>query len=122
MKIRLYRGPFNGKVMEHRDAGNNEIIVSGPKPMTRKQRYEWWQAEQYRNPRSPINYTLSNNGKMKVEFPNFPTITARYRLVQTTRPFSGPITSGSFKMMRGVCMHPDGSLFYEWINPNESMG
>jgi hypothetical protein len=38
MRARLYRGPFNGKVMEW--DGRRELYVSGSKRMSRKQRYE----------------------------------------------------------------------------------
>lgn len=37
MKIRLYRGPFDGKVMEW--DGGRDVMLAGPKKMTRKQRY-----------------------------------------------------------------------------------
>lgn len=88
MKIRLYRGPFNGKVMEHPLAGRNEIGITGPKPMSRKQRHEW-QWNQMRN----HPYMVAA----------FPTIKAYYKIC---------IGTGGFPLR-----HPDGSIFYEWDNP-----
>lgn len=38
MKVRLYRGPFDGKVVEHR---GGPLIMQGTKKMTRKQQHEW---------------------------------------------------------------------------------
>lgn len=111
MKIRLYRGPFNGKVFEHRDAGRNEILIRGPKPMSRK-----------------AQYLAQKNHFEKESFPprpwEHPVIEATYRIVNLPRPIiTGPISvrgiNTNFAVHQGYCMHPDGSIFYEWVNPNQ---
>ena len=97
-KIRLYRGPFNGKVMEHPSAGANEITIRGPKPMTRKQRYEW-EREWYMN--GPFDYIMNAQGQFKSNsLRAFPQVTANYKIC---------IGPGHFPLR-----HPDGSIFYEW--------
>jgi len=95
-KIRLYRGPFDGKVLDHRDAGRNEIVLRGTKPMTRKQKYEFQRdlyASTAYNPYQPLDHQL-------------PIVTARYRIVMM---FANGVSV--------PCQHPDGSLFYEWDQP-----
>ena len=103
-KIRLYRGPFDGKVMDLPEAGRNTIVIAGPKPMSRKQRYEW-EREQYMN--FPYDFVMSKSGKIQKQLnPRFPQVTANYRLcMDFVRGISIPLR------------HPDGSLFYEWDQP-----
>lgn len=105
MKVRLYRGPFDGKVMEHTAAGANEIRIVGPKRMSRKQRYEW-EREQYMN--RPYDYfVLDKSGRVTPSQRNgFPHVVVNYKIC---------IGPGHVPMR-----HPDGSIFYEWDQPRGS--
>ena len=93
-KIRLYKGPLSGKVMEHPRAGANELVVLGGKKMSRKEKYEFDLAH-YRNNfyGQPIRY---------------PMVEARYKLVVRAVQVGGGFANA-------VCTHPDGSLFYEYV-------
>lgn len=94
-KIRLYKGPLSGKVMEHPNAGANELIVRGGKKLSRREKYEF-EVAHYQNHfvyGQPVRY---------------PMIEARYRLVMRAVPAGGGFANV-------VCTHPDGSLFYEYV-------
>lgn len=45
MKVRLYRGPFDGKVIKDWD-GRRELYVAGPKRMSKRERMKQWQNQQ----------------------------------------------------------------------------
>lgn len=79
---------------DHSLYGQNEVIITGPKKMNRRQQWEWMrdnpQAISY-NPNSPTY------GKP------FPRVEARYRI---SRHPQDP---------RLLAMHPDGSIFYEYV-------
>lgn len=89
--VRLVGGPFGGKRMDVSDAGANEIIIRGQKRLTRKQRYEMMRND-------PFFY--NNYGRV-------PIVMARYQL--SIRPHVN-----QDYMANLPCMHPDGSLFYEF--------
>lgn len=94
-KIRLYKGPLSGKVMDHPNAGANELVVRGDKRMSRREKYEFG-IEHYKNTSyygQPVRY---------------PMVEARYRLV-----LRAVQQGGGF--INAVCTHPDGSLFYEYV-------
>jgi hypothetical protein len=69
MKVRLYRGPFDGKVM-NQPAGTS-LYIAGPKKMSRKQKYEWMRDQQ--------NYSYL--GQIRP----YPMVEAEYRLVHGCR-------------------------------------
>lgn len=99
MKARMWKGPFSGKIIE----ANGQpltLVVTGPKRMSRKARYEWIQ-EQYRDPQS--RYAMMGLSGM-----TGPRVDATYRMV-IKRGYSGnePWT------------HPDGSIFYEFVSKRE---
>lgn len=94
MKIRLYRGPFNGKVFDSPDAGKKEILISGIKPMTRRQRYDW--DREY----------MKNIATFPATVPRYPRVTAAYAIC----------LDSAMEPLR----HPDGSIFYEWTYPRKS--
>lgn len=96
MKIRLWRGPLDGKILE----GNyGEIaIVSGPKKMSRKQMYEW---------RAKNNWSqVTPDAYMR---PFRPMVRCEYRRVRVT---TTDMKNGSVVFHDIPCIHPDGSLFY----------
>ncbi len=94
MKIRLYRGPADGKVME----GNfgYHILVDGPKKMTREQQYQY--RERMMN---SAGFNTTNGGLLRM-WPDRPLIRAEYQRTQ-------------FR-------HPDGSIFYEWTGYSKPYG
>lgn len=67
MKIRLYRGPHDGKVIE--GYFGNSTIIDGPKKMTRKQRYEF--------ERDAINSHYWRDNTMTMA-PQYPQVRAEY--------------------------------------------
>jgi hypothetical protein len=78
--------------MDHPGYGRNEVTVRGPKKMTRKQRYEF-ETKLYDNPQwlyAPVEY-------------KYPQVEARYRISMHPHMSSLP------------AMHPDGSVFYEYV-------
>ena len=101
MKVRLVGGPFGGQVKEvpygSQVYGSNEIVMRGSKRMTRKQRYELFAKQ---------NEVMPWHSRV-------PTVTARYKVAM--RPHrNGEIVSYM------PCMHPDGSLFYEFIEGSKT--
>ena len=107
MKVRLYKGPFSGKVYELSEAGRTEILVRDFKKMSRKAQYE---------ARADF-YTSGKYGRFGHEW-RPPLIEARYRLC-TRMPASRPVdirtySNPSMHVSDVILMHPDGSLFYEW--------
>jgi hypothetical protein len=111
MKARLYKGPFSGKVVDC--DGHNEIIITGPKRMTRKQRYD-------------AEIEFYHSGKHGFVAYRPPLVKARYRVcaINTpTNPMLMPNTSNSpvtsLQVVPTVLMHPDGSIFYEFVDKKE---
>ena len=86
-KVRLVKGPFAGKVDDSPySAGVSSLHYRGPKPMTRKQRYEF-NMKAYQNPYHSV--------------PRIPMVSAEYEIAMTI-----------FEGRRIPCQHPDGSYFY----------
>lgn len=96
MKIKLYKGPFSGK--SYTTDGREELVVSGPKPMTRKQKYE-----------HQVNAAggFNNFGSWTPRI--FPRVEARYRMVYRVHE------TGNGMLCNVPCMHPDGSVFFEYV-------
>lgn len=89
-KVRLVRGPFAGKVDDTQmHAGVSSLRYRGPKPMTRKQRYEH-------------HFKASQNPYHSV--PRIPMVSAEYEIAMTF-----------FEGHRIPCQHPDGSYFYTYV-------
>lgn len=93
-KIRLVGGPFGGKVMDSSNFGRNVIIITGPKRMTRKQQYDWF-----------VN-NVANHASSPIRPP--PRVQAKYELC------IGPFADSS-SMVMAPLRHPDGSLFYKYL-------
>lgn len=96
MKVRLYKGPMGGKVIEHPDFGANEIIVAGPKRMSRKRKYDMMR-DRYAN--ASVYYP----GR-----PIEPMVQARYRICMG-------LFGNDKSLVHAPIRHPDGSIFYEFV-------
>jgi hypothetical protein len=92
-KIRLVGGPFGGTTKNVNVAGKDEIIFSGPRKMTRRKRYE---------------HAMANYNANAAAFNHVPMTEARYRLAM--RPHHN-----GHNVIMAPCQHPDGSLFYEYV-------
>jgi hypothetical protein len=88
VRARLYRGPFNGKVLDATSHGG-VIIITGPKKMTRKEKYEW----DYQR--------IGMFGAIYAQ--PYPMIEARY--TECKNPYAPHMP----------LWHPDGSVFYEYV-------
>lgn len=99
MKVRLIKGPFAGKVINHPEAGTEVIRIKGDKPMTREQRYE----HAYQQYKSLDYYAGSLTPR--------PVTTADYKICYRVHSTGGP--DGQFFNL--PCQHPDGSIFYEYV-------
>lgn len=93
MKVRLWRGPFNGKVIEHRP--DPVIQMTGPKKLTREQKYKLFRESQ--------TYPYHNLT---------PRIVADYQMVMRPVTFEH---RGEIIYQPMPVVHPDGSYFYEHI-------
>lgn len=93
MKIRLYRGPLNGKVME--GSFNSEAIILGPKKMSREALWKYQSNMQPSDPRHPMVRCL-------------------YRKVVVSGITHSAVGDGMV-FSDIACMHPDGSYFYEYV-------
>lgn len=92
MKIRLVGGPFGGQIKEVGSlSGLDTVRLVGPKKMTRKQKHE---------------FRINNlpYGPLQPE----PMVAAAYRIAMR-------VHSNGNEMVQMPCMHPDGSLFYEYV-------
>lgn len=94
MKVKLYKGPFNGRA--YTTDGRTDIIIRAPRPMSRRQRYEW----DMQNYDSQFRYTGPKP---------LPSVEARYRMAMRT------IQNGPTSFVTAPCTHPDGSVFYEYV-------
>lgn len=105
-KVRLVKGPFAGKVMDVKGpAGQTDIFITAPKPMSRRERYEWQRSVIVNQTYPPFPTLLS---KDMDSHPHFPRVRAEYRIVM--RPHYG---QGGMHVV--ACQHPDGSFFYEYV-------
>lgn len=96
MKIRLYRGPLDGKIFEGRYG--DVAIITGPKKMSRKQLDEWRRSDSW-------TY-LTPDAFMR---PHRPVVKCEYRRMRvSTADFNG----GNVIFHDIPCVHPDGSWFY----------
>lgn len=96
IKARLYKGPHNGKIIQC--DGRTEIVVRYPKKLTRKQQYDLYTSA---FPVSPI-------------MPHLPYVEARYRMIVRPHP-----NLGGMSFTNVVCIHPDGSYFYEYVKDSK---
>lgn len=90
MKVRLYKGPANGKVIADWRGGDH-LIWEGPKKMSREELHRWL-SENYNH-----TYDLSMDNAL-------PRVRAIYRIVYWWGP-------GGTKL---PLQHPDGSIWYIW--------
>lgn len=105
-KVRLVKGPFAGKVMDVKcPAGQTDIFITAPKPMSRKAKYQWQRDYLLNHLSAPHPSLLS---KEMEQNPHFPRVRAEYRIVM--RPHYG---QGGMHVV--ACQHPDGSYFYEYV-------
>lgn len=112
MKVRLYKGPFSGRVYDLAEAGRFEITIRDYKRMSKKEQWKaqrkYWQE----------SYGIGTGAVFGAQW-RPPLIEARYRLC-TGRPVilnSAPSAYGqgqSVPINQTIMQHPDGSLFYEW--------
>lgn len=95
MKIRFVGGPFGGRTKEMNvPYGSNDIVMRGPKRMTRKQKYE-----------ATVSFP---NPAWGSDFGRPPVVEARYKIAMRTHTNGQHLTTMP-------CMHPDGSIFYEYV-------
>lgn len=98
MKVRLYRGPFDGKVL-YGQTGGYHILVTDKKKMSRKQLMDY-------RMRVMDNMTYigtdPKNTSAYYMAPAHPMVTAEYARTQF--------------------VHPDGSVFYEWTGYSKPYG
>jgi len=87
MKIRLYRGPFDGKVIHMSGSLDSIVMMYRPKykPGSKQWKKYWSEFGVYSNPTEPINEM------------SMMSQTVRYQRTRHT--------------------HPDGAVFYEWDQP-----
>jgi len=88
MKIRLWRGPLDGRVVVA--SFGNVAIVSGPKKMSRKKLAEWRHNQEWRA--GGMGFYVRGHR---------PMVECEYRRVTLASNFPS--------------MHPDGSVFYEYV-------
>lgn len=98
MKIRLWRGPLSGKVIE--GYFGDIAVVTGPKKMSRKQMDEWRMSNDW-------NF-LTPDAFMR---PFIPMVKCQYRRVRVT---TAETNSGSVVFHDIPAVHPDGSWFYAY--------
>lgn len=108
MKVRFVGGPFGGQVknIDRATYGRDEIVMRGPKKMSRKQKYEHMALT--RTPFQYAGHTPDGSPVSMAHYGAFPIVTARYRLAMRAHS-----TGQGVHLL--ACMHPDGSLFYEFI-------
>lgn len=95
-KIRTVKGPLGNRTFEVTTRGINEIVLTGPKRMSRRQKWEAMRDVAYNSPYGvPVGANAMN-------------ITARYRI-------SMRIVDTGHGTAYVPCMHPDGSIFYEFV-------
>lgn len=91
-KIRTVKGPLGGKTMYVGSlVGQNEIVLTGPKRMTRNQRMGH-------------RFDMMNRGYIGPD----PMVEARYRLAMRYHQVGNNVVNVP-------CQHPDGSYFYEYV-------
>lgn len=116
-RVRLVGGPAGGKVLEEsatRRCGPNEIIVRVPRKMTRKRKIEIMTDPNY----YPTYYASAQGtpGSWRDIRMIDGMVEARYRM--SVHPhfarYQFPPELG-MSVHNIPCMHPDGSVFYEYI-------
>ena len=91
-KVRLVGGPFGGKVFKDcPQYGQNDLIYTGPKKLSRKQQYDF------------LSNQMSNSWSHQL-----PRVEARYTICMD---YFGNGAQIVYAPMR----HPDGSLFYKYV-------
>jgi hypothetical protein len=96
MKIRLVGGPFGGQVKDVGSlAGQNTVRLVGPKKMTMRQRLEFRSSQAIYNAYQPD-----------------PMVTADYAIAMR-------VHNNGYDMVNLPCMHPDGTLFYEYVKDSK---
>lgn len=117
MKVRLIRGPFSGKVFDisAQEFGQNYIRIAGHKKLSRKEKEKAWRdfyTTSVPDWTHPVGIPVGPNG---------PVVRAEYRLVMVPNPNARVITTvaGVYTQSAVNAMipsvHPDGSLFYEYV-------
>lgn len=99
MKARLVKGPFAGRVVDY--TGDPILKMSGPKKMTRKQKFEHSMDQM-----NKYGYYGGYTGGPRVE--------AEYRIAYRVHS-SGSVWQDNVTVVNLPCMHPDGSIFYEYV-------
>lgn len=97
MKVRLWKGPFNGKVIEH--SLDSVIRMTGPKKLTRDQKYKFFAESQT----YPYHHLT-------------PRVVADYQMVMRPMTFE---YRGELIYQQTPVVHPDGSYFYEYIKDSK---
>lgn len=113
MKVRLVGGPFGGQVKEMgpmSQYGRSELVMRGPKKMTRKQKYEHMMNS--RGPWQAVGHTTEGSPVSISRYGPEPFVEARYRIAMRVH------TNGDH-LMNMPCQHPDGSLFYEYVDKSK---
>ena len=116
-KVRLYRGPFDGKVIIDSVGFRDTFMHIGPKKMTRKQQNEWRMSEDYQRALFWQDIGMTRQGgKVRMAPSPVPLVRAEYRKKLVTTMANGSV------FVDVVCMHPDGSIFYEWTGFSQPVG
>jgi len=95
MKVRLWRGPFNGKVVEYHSMAP-VICMSGPKKLTREQKYKMFRESDI------YPYQLQT-----------PVVAADYKMVMRPVVFE---YNDELILKEVPVQHPDGSYFFEYVD------
>lgn len=98
MKARLVKGPFAGRVIKWN--GSPTLIMAGPKKMTRKQQWD-------------LHINQINSGYYGGPLRS-PQVEAEYRIAYRVHS-TGDVLADNAIMANLPCMHPDGSIFYEYV-------
>lgn len=109
MKVRLVKGPFGGKVLDHPAPGRNELIYRGPKRMSRKKQWEMMADR--------TGYYESVSGRWLP-----PHVEARYKICMGWFSNKGSLvdpTGPEVAVIHAPLYHPDGSIFYEYVKGSE---
>lgn len=94
MKVRLYRGPLDGKILTNQRG--DEIVVQGNKKVSRQALWEYQQNREAFDPERPL-------------------VRCIYRKIKRPMISQSAYAGHSIVVSDVVCMHPDGSFFYEYV-------
>lgn len=107
MKVRFVGGPMGGQVKKLSVGyGQNDIVMRGPKKMTRQEKHAYMMENL--GPFQPAGHTSAGFPVSAAKYGAMPMVEARYKLAMR------PQTNG-YNLSNMPCMHPDGSLFYEYV-------